>query len=281
MFYSTCKNCGKEIEQSDKGREKYFCSDKCRYTWWTAHPEARSPNSEAFYTITCAYCGKLFNSYGNSQRKYCCHEHYIALRFNNKPSSYTTVNKREDVLKLYAEGHGYKSIAKLQGISVYTIKNWIRKYSDVYPRNVNYESEYHVLNTVEENICEEPDFGAIELCTLQETGIQKIFLICGPLLFQGKIDAFIARVPQMLEYNLNIGDVFVFCSRGKRQLSILQWQGLEFALMFRRTEKERYPFPNSDVIRVVEITKSDLNALIDYPKFLLRLSGVQTPQILV
>ncbi len=34
-----CKQCGKVIQQNPHRKEKKFCSDKCRLTWWNAHPE--------------------------------------------------------------------------------------------------------------------------------------------------------------------------------------------------------------------------------------------------
>lgn len=35
---------------------------------------------KAVYAYTCPTCGSAFTVYGNSHRKYCCHEYYIADR---------------------------------------------------------------------------------------------------------------------------------------------------------------------------------------------------------
>jgi endogenous inhibitor of DNA gyrase (YacG/DUF329 family) len=73
-----CKQCGKPVRQAPHRREKKFCSDACRMAWWNSHQE--DVNKKAFYTLTCACCGKEFESYGNQNRKYCCRACYIADR---------------------------------------------------------------------------------------------------------------------------------------------------------------------------------------------------------
>lgn len=72
-----CAYCGRKIEPPKKGRPKRFCSDECRHAYWKANRDQMKKNPEAVYTKVCAYCGKTFTSYGNKNRKYCCHEHYV------------------------------------------------------------------------------------------------------------------------------------------------------------------------------------------------------------
>ena len=74
-----CRECGKEIVQNPKNKPKTFCCAACRVTWWEKHPDASVRKSAN--KIICPACGKEFFSYGNSKRKYCCHECYIADRF--------------------------------------------------------------------------------------------------------------------------------------------------------------------------------------------------------
>lgn len=78
---AACMCCGKQIIQAPTGRKRKFCSDKCRREWWAAHPEAIQRKATAYYDVTCAYCGKSFKSYGNKNRRYCCHECYVRDRF--------------------------------------------------------------------------------------------------------------------------------------------------------------------------------------------------------
>lgn len=80
--YVYCKNCGTEIKQKPKRKKKLFCCDACRNHWWKEHPYMI--NRKAYYDFTCPNCRKEFRTYGNSKRKYCCHECYIAHRFGGK-----------------------------------------------------------------------------------------------------------------------------------------------------------------------------------------------------
>lgn len=63
-----CHNCGAAIEQTPQKRRKKFCSDKCRYIWWSAHPEKR--NTKTVYHNICFFCGGDFDS-SRATGKYC------------------------------------------------------------------------------------------------------------------------------------------------------------------------------------------------------------------
>jgi hypothetical protein len=75
-----CRSCGKPLEQIPKRKPKSFCCKGCRETWWKTHRDEMQ--RKAFYRIACACCGKEFDSYGNKNRKYCCHPCYIKDRFD-------------------------------------------------------------------------------------------------------------------------------------------------------------------------------------------------------
>ena len=76
---SGCEQCGKAVSQNPGRKRKRFCCDACRNRWWNSHLEL--VKRKAMYTFTCPGCGKEFSIYGNSHRKFCCHECYIAYRF--------------------------------------------------------------------------------------------------------------------------------------------------------------------------------------------------------
>lgn len=73
-----CRTCGQPVPQTPHKKEKLYCSDKCRMTWWRTHQA--DLKKTAFYEFTCLNCGKLFQVYGNATRKYCCRECYLASR---------------------------------------------------------------------------------------------------------------------------------------------------------------------------------------------------------
>lgn len=75
-----CKQCGNRLTQPTKGKARTFCSDQCRYAWWNSH--RHQPDRKASHRLTCTYCGREFISYGNPNRKYCCHACYTSHRFD-------------------------------------------------------------------------------------------------------------------------------------------------------------------------------------------------------
>ena len=54
-----CKCCGKPVRQNPGRKEKKFCSDKCRMSWWNSHPE--SVRRKSAREIVCPTCGKRFS----------------------------------------------------------------------------------------------------------------------------------------------------------------------------------------------------------------------------
>lgn len=77
-----CKECGIPVAQYQCRKAKLFCSDKCRMAWWNRNQD--QVNRKANYSYECAYCKKEFVAYGNSHRKYCCHECYVSDRFGGE-----------------------------------------------------------------------------------------------------------------------------------------------------------------------------------------------------
>jgi len=75
---SCCQQCGKPIEQTPHRKRKLFCSDACRMAWWNAHPDR--VKRKAYHTVTCASCGREFESYSSTNRKFCSRACYSAFR---------------------------------------------------------------------------------------------------------------------------------------------------------------------------------------------------------
>ena len=78
-----CKYCSRIISQKSKARQRIFCSEECRRNWWKEHPEMKNKKPSAIYKMTCANCGREFESYGNKNRKYCGLSCYAAHRFHS------------------------------------------------------------------------------------------------------------------------------------------------------------------------------------------------------
>lgn len=76
-----CAQCYGPIEKAHTGRPKKFCCEACRRAYWKAHRMEGHRSKDAVYTMECKYCHKTFESYGNRNRKYCCHSHYVLDRY--------------------------------------------------------------------------------------------------------------------------------------------------------------------------------------------------------
>lgn len=76
-----CLQCRAPLRQQPGRKKKLFCSDVCRNRWWNAHLD--KVDRKAFYFFTCPICGRAFESYGNSRRKYCSRSCANAARRNS------------------------------------------------------------------------------------------------------------------------------------------------------------------------------------------------------
>jgi hypothetical protein len=113
-----CKYCGCELIQSSRGKPKKFCSEACRRNWWKDNEQAL--NKKAYYFVTCKNCNKLFESYGNKNRKYCCHECYIFDVFIKKRESIKDI--RKIIIEFFNETNSLISCEKSIECTDYTEK---------------------------------------------------------------------------------------------------------------------------------------------------------------
>ncbi|MDD3513839.1 MAG: hypothetical protein PHV21_07545 [Synergistaceae bacterium] len=78
----TCAQCGMGFVLCPGHRQRRFCSDQCRITWWNAHRDLIKSKAKLEYS--CACCGKHFMGYARQQRKFCSHACYIAHRYKKE-----------------------------------------------------------------------------------------------------------------------------------------------------------------------------------------------------
>lgn len=251
QILSKCEYCSAEMKQPQIGRPRRFCSDNCRRAWWGENSEESVASPQAIYSLTCLACGEKFQSYGNRNRKYCCHEHYIAARFNQPFEAKKNLTSKKRNVAEFDETPNLQP-ATQENLPVLSIKSL----SDTKPVLLNPNA---LIAT------EMPD----------NLALQRVYIFAGTSKFHGKFDYFASLVPQSLEMDLMNGDAFVFCNRSKSQISILQWQGDGFALYFKRSDFGRFPWPHYTNAEVIEITSGDLKILLEYPRFYLRLSGLK------
>lgn len=78
---AACGFCGGPMKKAATGRPRRFCCEECRRRYWKGHRAEIKKSESAIYIRECLYCHETFESYGNKNRKFCCHDHYIKYRF--------------------------------------------------------------------------------------------------------------------------------------------------------------------------------------------------------
>jgi len=66
---NACLHCGARLFHTPGAKKRKFCSDRCRITWWNAHPEAGEKRKVR--EIACGFCGTTFFVIGEQTRMYC------------------------------------------------------------------------------------------------------------------------------------------------------------------------------------------------------------------
>jgi len=64
-----CLCCGAKLRHTPGAKKRKFCSDRCRITWWNAHPEEGAKRKVR--EIACGFCGATFFIVGEQARMYC------------------------------------------------------------------------------------------------------------------------------------------------------------------------------------------------------------------
>lgn len=73
-----CLQCGSDLFFLPHKKQKKFCSDACRISWWNVHTDQLNHRSGT--EQTCPVCGKPFTVSGNKKRIYCSRECYALAR---------------------------------------------------------------------------------------------------------------------------------------------------------------------------------------------------------
>ena len=75
-----CLYCGAEIVSTPHKRERKYCSDQCRLSWWKEHPEKRTCRKA--YSHTCRCCGKVFTN-NRISASYCSRNCFAKARMKH------------------------------------------------------------------------------------------------------------------------------------------------------------------------------------------------------
>jgi len=92
----------------------------------------------------------------------------------------------------------------------------------------------------------------------------RVYLAVGATDMRKQIDGLAALVEDVLEQDPFSSHLFVFCNRGRDKIKILLWQHNGFWLWYRRLERDRFRWPQSDEgVGAIEISARELRWLLD------------------
>lgn len=92
---------------------------------------------------------------------------------------------------------------------------------------------------------------------------QPVYLATGSTDMRKSIDGLAVLVQEVFELDPFAPSLFVFCSRSRDKLKILQWQHNGFWLHYRRLEKGRFEWPSDSHTGPVIISQRELRWLLD------------------
>ena len=70
-----CRHCGTPLDQTQRGKSRSFCNDRCRMAFWNEHRDLSRRASA--HRQTCEICGRVFYTYGG---RYCSRTCYGQAR---------------------------------------------------------------------------------------------------------------------------------------------------------------------------------------------------------
>ena len=103
-------------------------------------------------------------------------------------------------------------------------------------------------------------------------GNKNIYLACGHTDMRKSINGLAAIVEGSFKLNPLDYAVFVFCNRNRDRIKLLEWDGDEFWLYFKRLEKGRFRWPSKDGLEATMVLNSEeLSHLLGSPKVIQKL----------
>lgn len=82
-----CAECGKFFMNAEGKKNRRFCCDKCRISYWNSHRLERHKKGRLQVSVICRGCGKTFFAYKGDNRIFCSTKCYMDYRFRGANSN--------------------------------------------------------------------------------------------------------------------------------------------------------------------------------------------------
>ncbi len=99
---------------------------------------------------------------------------------------------------------------------------------------------------------------------LSLSSAQRYFLYAGKTDMRKGFDSLCGIVREEFKMNPLSGDVFIFLSRTRTRIKLLQWQGDGYAMYFKRLEKGSFEMPDDfRSLSTVQLSSSQLHLIME------------------
>lgn len=98
-----------------------------------------------------------------------------------------------------------------------------------------------------------------------------VYLACGHTDMRKSTNGLAAIVEGSFGLDPFSSALFVFCNRSRDRIKILEWDGDGFWLYFKRLEKGRFRWPDSDGSSTMTLSGEELYMLLGSPKVIQKL----------
>lgn len=92
---------------------------------------------------------------------------------------------------------------------------------------------------------------------------EQIYLYRPVVDFRKSINGLANIVVAEMALNVMSGALFIFCNKGKDKLKILYWDNTGFALWYKKLEKDKFKWPNTEHNNQLVLSEQQLNWLLN------------------
>jgi transposase len=283
-----CMWCEEKIVQDSRGRRTMYCDEKCKKRYYsTTTPEERQRNHKILgignriykKKYTCNYCGKEFEGYIKTNRKYCskaCSDGAHSYEGMGMRASLDIEgiphgsDVRERAMKLYSEGMSANEIAQQLNCNNGTVACWIRlqKKRERGTESCRELSEPYFRYVGANNVVKWREIlnDEMERSGFEYTGSimerTEVRLISPTMKIHKGVDYFSTLITERLELDPFDGGYYAFCGNGREKMRFIRWDGSGFQLTCRRREKGIYVWPPARFGNVVVVSAREFEFIL-------------------
>jgi transposase-like protein len=235
---------------------------------WFERYGAENMRGERF----CIHCGQSLAG-TDMKRKYCsqaCENKVNYARQHPEGRSRMEFDPvlREKGLKLYWGGLDQHAISRQLGVAEGTVGCWIHRYGGLRERRKI--PEVMAMRPFKRRLKEAKDVD--EWTQILSEAVRAgpsgsaIQLVCGTVSGQCEISHYAAMIADVLKLDPCSGEMFAFCNKSGKSISVIQWRHGAFRLVRIPKRRGCYLWPGEEMGKCGVVFMNEFNYLLQYEK---------------